>query len=192
MFTPGSRACGYRTASGRAKFLNADPVGFAGGLNLYAYADGNPISLIDPFGLGANEADTGSYWVGVGQVWQGYGQAVADTAKGLYSVVRHPVNTVQGMYNAVTHPVQTYDAISQGIAETWNSGFEGQGRIVGNALITVATVGAGYAKGVQAAGTAGQGLEFSHWIPARAGGPTTIWNGNYVSIAEHALSDPAR
>jgi RHS repeat-associated protein len=33
------------------RFLNADPAGFSGGLNFYAYADGNPVSLIDPFGL---------------------------------------------------------------------------------------------------------------------------------------------
>lgn len=33
------------------RFLNPDPAGFAGGLNFYAYADGNPVSLIDPFGL---------------------------------------------------------------------------------------------------------------------------------------------
>jgi RHS repeat-associated protein len=33
------------------RFLNADPSGFAGGLNFYAFADGNPISEMDPFGL---------------------------------------------------------------------------------------------------------------------------------------------
>jgi len=33
------------------RFLNPDPSGFTGGLNFYAYADGNPVSLIDPFGL---------------------------------------------------------------------------------------------------------------------------------------------
>ena len=33
------------------RFINADPSGFAGGLNWYAYADGNPVSNLDPFGL---------------------------------------------------------------------------------------------------------------------------------------------
>lgn len=35
------------------RFINADPSGFGGGLNWYAFADGNPLLLIDPFGLGA-------------------------------------------------------------------------------------------------------------------------------------------
>ena len=33
------------------RFLNADPSGFSGGSNWFAYADGNPISKNDPFGL---------------------------------------------------------------------------------------------------------------------------------------------
>ena len=35
------------------RFINADPSGFSGGMNFYAYANGNPVSLLDPFGLGA-------------------------------------------------------------------------------------------------------------------------------------------
>lgn len=35
------------------RFINPDPSGFAGGLNFYAYANGNPVTLVDPFGLGA-------------------------------------------------------------------------------------------------------------------------------------------
>lgn len=35
------------------RFVSADPAGFAGGLNHYAYANGNPVSLLDPFGLNA-------------------------------------------------------------------------------------------------------------------------------------------
>jgi RHS repeat-associated protein len=33
------------------RFLNADPSGFSGGPNWFAYADGNPVSRADPFGL---------------------------------------------------------------------------------------------------------------------------------------------
>ena len=51
---------------------------------------------------------------------------------------------------------------------------------------------AGPFAGAAAAGTKGPGMEFSHWIPKRSGGPTSIFNGNYVSIEEHALSDPYR
>jgi RHS repeat-associated protein len=35
------------------RFLNPDPSGFSGGSNFYLYADGNPVSMIDPFGLGS-------------------------------------------------------------------------------------------------------------------------------------------
>jgi RHS repeat-associated protein len=46
------------------RFINPDPAGFAGGLNWYAYADGNPVSMIDPFGLGAEEG-----WGGATATW---------------------------------------------------------------------------------------------------------------------------
>ena len=34
------------------RFLNEDPSGFAGGSNMYAFAGGDPVNLMDPFGLG--------------------------------------------------------------------------------------------------------------------------------------------
>lgn len=38
------------------RFVNADPIGFDGGMNWYAYAGGNPISNIDPVGLSETSA----------------------------------------------------------------------------------------------------------------------------------------
>ena len=62
----------------------------------------------------------------------------------------------------------------------------------GSSTLIAAQVAAGGAAGLRAAGTKGAGLEFSHWIPKRFGGPRSMWNGNFVSIAQHALSDPYR
>ncbi len=54
-------------------FISADPSGFGGGLNMYAFADGNPITEMDPFGLGAvgDENLRGGTWLA--QVVEGLG-----------------------------------------------------------------------------------------------------------------------
>jgi len=71
----GYRGCGYKTASGRPKWLSRDPMGEYAGINLYGYVGGDPINWGDPQGLcppGQNsqrpnvyiftEADHGGDW----------------------------------------------------------------------------------------------------------------------------------
>jgi uncharacterized protein RhaS with RHS repeats len=41
----------YDPASGR--FTQEDPIGLAGGMNLYSFANGDPVNFTDPFGLRA-------------------------------------------------------------------------------------------------------------------------------------------
>ncbi len=50
------------------RYINPDPAGFSGGLNFYAYGDGNPVSFIDPFGLCAGEAGWGWLDVSLGRL----------------------------------------------------------------------------------------------------------------------------
>ena len=44
----------YDPATGR--FVNRDPIGYSGGINLYGFAGGNPVNRIDPDGTDADYA----------------------------------------------------------------------------------------------------------------------------------------
>lgn len=61
----------YDPATGR--FTQQDPIGLAGGLNLYGYANGDPINLSDPFGLRA-DADTADRTIVVAKIAEQLGK----------------------------------------------------------------------------------------------------------------------
>jgi hypothetical protein len=64
----------------------------------------------------------------------------------------------------------------------------GAGQVTGS----VALLATGVAAGIRAAGARRAGMEFSHVVPARMGGPRCIWNGNFMTRETHALSEPDR
>jgi len=94
------------------RFVNADPIGFAGGLNFYAYANGNPVSLIDPFGL--------SFWSATGGFMKGVGKGAAN----LWDAINpngHAAQTTDALFDIPLHPIRTIQNLAHGVENTFAS-----------------------------------------------------------------------
>ena len=89
----GCASCPAEIVSGRALWLSRDPIGEAGGLNLYGYVGNNPINFRDPLGLDAaaaaralgelgtvEEGEEGAGWLGGGNFNPIVDGALAGTA----------------------------------------------------------------------------------------------------------------
>jgi RHS repeat-associated protein len=144
------------------QFISSDPIGVAGGLNTYAYTDANPLMYTDPLGLWA--------------VGDSLPQGVVDFSAGMGDTLLFGQG--QRLRDAL--------GIDGGVDQCSNDYDNGEWAGIAGSLAT------GLAGGLRAAGAKGAGKEFSHWIPNRMGGPRSVWNGNFVPTATHALSDPYR
>ncbi|MEI6076402.1 MAG: RHS repeat-associated core domain-containing protein [Verrucomicrobiota bacterium] len=127
------------------RFVSADPTGFAGGLNHYAYANGNPISLLDPFGLGAKGE---SFWSWIGSEYQGVASAAQNFSSALYNTVTSPIDTASSIAGAlIDHPYETSQAIAGGLQNTWSdlagSDPQAQGQAIGNLMFFAASTAGG-------------------------------------------------
>jgi RHS repeat-associated protein len=112
------------------RFLSEDPAGFSGGINLYAYTGGDPINLMDPFGLGAIQAITHGFETVVsagldlvGKVWSSpntmFGLAWGATGVLLGADITFGNNAIQ----FENHPLMFFGAITIGNTIHYPEGF---------------------------------------------------------------------
>ena len=127
------------------RFINPDPSGFSGGLNFYAYANGNPISLIDPFGLG--------FWSVTGHFLEG---AAIGAGVAVIVVLTAPVVVAAGADLIVGYAASYGVEVSVATATTYTAAS------VTTALVP-ATMVSGYAAVKNTAQAAGSATVTGNW-----------------------------
>ena len=98
------------------RFLSSDPMGLAGGLNLYAYCGGNPMAYVDPMGLCKEKG-----------FWQGMGDELGDTLIGIVDLAAVSVNPFMGMIRSgyevrmlMDDPDQYIQSRVDMLSQAWN------------------------------------------------------------------------
>jgi RHS repeat-associated protein len=176
------------------RWTSEDPIGFGGGhANLNIYTGNSPVNRVDPFGLepvGLDPAERAA--------WRA--RRLAEMA--LIAQLNGPVRKggddwldISANFAAGWGAVLSFNATNLiGEAAGIHDGIDKNGTAynAGEWVGIIHTTAIGGALGARAAGTRGAGKEFSHWIPARWGGPRTILNGNYVTPIRHFKHDSWR
>ena len=105
----------YDPSAGR--WITRDPIGYAGGSNLYGYVGNDPVNAVDPSGL----KPTDPYLTQVGDVFKGYGDVLNPVnmyngAKNIYNTGRNQGAGAaasafgNGLYHGLTDWTSTNDA----------------------------------------------------------------------------------
>ena len=155
----------YSPSLGR--WLQRDPAGFAGSLNLYLYSLANPMRWSDPFGLFP--------WSTIGDIAGGIADGVGEIASGIYQTARHPINTAVALGSQVHAQYVVFREAGHGVldsaagagaatvvagmgAEGAYNAVEGKDRF-GTELGLRGRVASGTVAGVQLAGSVAAGAE---------------------------------
>ena len=178
------------------RFLSADPLGIDGGLNLYAYANGDPLAYIDPLGLCASDGDG---WTRIGGFFQmiggaaesalGYGFAVASAETGLgiaagLAVGIHGSDVATAgfytMVNGVPQDTLTSQGLqSIGVPQDWANGIDAGVSMAGT--MGVGMVPSGIDTSTHMAINDSIKIPVSHW------GSQEIQPGSYVVMGENSF-----
>ena len=96
--TPISRHCIYQNASGRSRWLNRDPIGERGGINLYEFVENNPPHFVDTDGNGAKSSGNAPVKDPVDTSLPpiGSGSSSASAAAGALDLVTAPLDDPRG------------------------------------------------------------------------------------------------
>ena len=84
-------------SAGLKRFISRDPLGLSGGHNLYAYAENNPLSFVDPAGLCAGSLSSSSSGMDFSSSWTDYMLGgVASSLNDTYQALDNTIASVSG------------------------------------------------------------------------------------------------